>query len=104
MCVFFFSSRRRHTRCSRDWSSDVCSSDLKVQAARVKTVCVILERREHIFPFRKDANFVRQGPVDKRGGIHLWRPKKVIKTSDRGGRGLQIVREIRVCRQCQEKS
>src|SRR2546429_3676928 len=24
----FFSSRRRHSRCSRDWSSDVCSSDL----------------------------------------------------------------------------
>src|SRR3989449_6229006 len=30
---FFFSSRRRHTRCSRDWSSDVCSSDLYVRAA-----------------------------------------------------------------------
>src|SRR2546429_5223175 len=28
MRFFFFSSRRRHTRCSRDWSSDVCSSDL----------------------------------------------------------------------------
>src|SRR2546429_4510257 len=28
--LFFFSSRRRHTRCSRDWSSDVCSSDLKL--------------------------------------------------------------------------
>src|SRR6266550_3588021 len=28
MGFFFFSSRRRHTRCSRDWSSDVCSSDL----------------------------------------------------------------------------
>src|SRR5690625_7140866 len=27
-CVFFFSSRRRHTRWPRDWSSDVCSSDL----------------------------------------------------------------------------
>src|SRR5207245_4619443 len=27
---FFFSSRRRHTRCYRDWSSDVCSSDLLV--------------------------------------------------------------------------
>src|SRR5690606_39782182 len=27
--VFFFSSRRRHTRFSRDWSSDVCSSDLQ---------------------------------------------------------------------------
>src|SRR5699024_12083291 len=30
MCLFsfFFSSRRRHTRSKRDWSSDVCSSDL----------------------------------------------------------------------------
>src|SRR5690554_2559877 len=27
--IFFFSSRRRHTRCGRDWSSDVCSSDLE---------------------------------------------------------------------------
>src|SRR3712207_6941273 len=27
--VFFFSSRRRHTRYWRDWSSDVCSSDLR---------------------------------------------------------------------------
>src|SRR5207245_4036660 len=26
--IFFFSSRRRHTSCYRDWSSDVCSSDL----------------------------------------------------------------------------
>src|SRR2546429_6879342 len=25
--IYVFSSRRRHTRCSRDWSSDVCSSD-----------------------------------------------------------------------------
>src|SRR2546429_8240320 len=30
---FFFSSRRRHTRCSRDWSSDVCSSDLSAWRA-----------------------------------------------------------------------
>src|SRR5690606_40600747 len=30
---FFFSSRRRHTRFSRDWSSDVCSSDLVLAAA-----------------------------------------------------------------------
>src|SRR5690606_40900070 len=28
LIIFFFSSRRRHTRFSRDWSSDVCSSDL----------------------------------------------------------------------------
>src|SRR2546422_7159801 len=31
---FFFSSRRRHTRCSRDWSSDVCSSDLGPSASK----------------------------------------------------------------------
>src|SRR3712207_7959172 len=29
LVVFFFSSRRRHTRYWRDWSSDVCSSDLQ---------------------------------------------------------------------------
>src|SRR2546421_9413845 len=28
---FFFSSRRRHTRSDRDWSSDVCSSDLRFE-------------------------------------------------------------------------
>src|SRR5690606_39812380 len=32
--LFFFSSRRRHTRFSRDWSSDVCSSDLSSSTYR----------------------------------------------------------------------
>src|SRR6266704_5021296 len=36
---FFFSSRRRHTRSKRDWSSDVCSSDLDV-AMEVDRVAV----------------------------------------------------------------
>src|SRR5206468_11506614 len=31
LMFFFFSSRRRHTRSDRDWSSDVCSSDLELQ-------------------------------------------------------------------------
>src|SRR5690606_4432668 len=35
---FFFSSRRRHTRFSRDWSSDVCSSDLVVSGALLLTM------------------------------------------------------------------
>src|SRR5690606_39779085 len=34
----FFSSRRRHTRFSRDWSSDVCSSDLKQEGVSVATL------------------------------------------------------------------
>src|SRR5690606_41035496 len=38
---FFFSSRRRHTRFSRDWSSDVCSSDLMplVEGERIDRWC-----------------------------------------------------------------
>src|SRR5690606_18395248 len=42
LCVFFFSSRRRHTRFSRDWSSDVCSSDLLVLPTAVPVFNVIL--------------------------------------------------------------
>src|SRR5690606_40927905 len=36
---FFFSSRRRHTRFSRDWSSDVCSSDLKGHRSLLALTC-----------------------------------------------------------------
>src|SRR5690606_39737690 len=39
LCFFFFSSRRRHTRFSRDWSSDVCSSDLTGNARAPRTSC-----------------------------------------------------------------
>src|SRR3712207_7043233 len=41
--VFFFSSRRRHTRYWRDWSSDVCSSDLS--ATRCSPVLQEVEHR-----------------------------------------------------------
>src|SRR5437868_94345 len=37
-CGFFFSSRRRHTRSKRDWSSDVCSSDLAAHRQGVAPV------------------------------------------------------------------
>src|SRR5204863_6920359 len=39
---FFFSSRRRHTRSLRDWSSDVCSSDLTIGLPH--TMCFPLNR------------------------------------------------------------
>src|SRR5690606_10270560 len=38
--LFFFSSRRRHTRFSRDWSSDVCSSDLTRQRHPQESVLI----------------------------------------------------------------
>src|SRR5207245_5287692 len=40
---FLFSSRRRHTRCYRDWSSDVCSSDL--QGRRLSLLLSRLDQR-----------------------------------------------------------
>src|SRR5690554_5065682 len=43
LVYFFFSSRRRHTRCGRDWSSDVCSSDL------------VVTRHYHFYAFRQFA-------------------------------------------------
>src|SRR5690606_40910633 len=45
--LFFFSSRRRHTRFSRDWSSDVCSSDLRGPAHHYLPtgLDVVVERR-----------------------------------------------------------
>src|SRR5690606_40881857 len=39
----FFSSRRRHTRFSRDWSSDVCSSDLVLQRDRRRARAALVE-------------------------------------------------------------
>src|SRR2546422_9927904 len=50
-CVFFFfSSRRRHTRCSRDWSSDVCSSDLLRFARLVEGQGMALRVLHRIYP------------------------------------------------------
>src|SRR5690606_41005170 len=46
---FFFSSRRRHTRFSRDWSSDVCSSDLRSR-------------------IRPDGGDINEGACPRRGG------------------------------------
>src|SRR6267154_6290138 len=48
---FFFSSRRRHTRWTGDWSSDVCSSDLGAQRSTITSM------------------FVRQGLMLTAGGI-----------------------------------
>src|SRR5256884_6952714 len=61
--VFFFSSRRRHTRCSRDWSSDVCSSDLVLFGAS--------EWRSPADPkpIRLDRSYQRVGATGARGDL-----------------------------------
>src|ERR671920_1664749 len=43
--IFFFSSRRRHTRYWRDWSSDVCSSDLEIKMPKLRAA-------NHLVPWR----------------------------------------------------
>src|SRR5690606_22510871 len=47
---FFFSSRRRHTRFSRDWSSDVCSSDLTRYAINSWGILYLQEARGYSLP------------------------------------------------------
>src|SRR5690606_41185169 len=47
---FFFSSRRRHTRFSRDWSSDVCSSDLVFKRGGHTRSLVSIARTERNLP------------------------------------------------------
>src|SRR5438105_11154091 len=45
LVCFFFSSRRRHTRSTRDWSSDVCSSDLLVDLIASGIASIFQARR-----------------------------------------------------------
>src|SRR5256885_8076531 len=54
MYLFFFSSRRRHTRLQGDWSSDVCSSDLDefVAAIRAERIGFLGERNRVLFAAR----------------------------------------------------
>src|SRR5699024_11902831 len=72
----FFSSRRRHTRSKRDWSSDVCSSDLVLLTGTIytsrdaghKRMCEALAKGEDI-PFDpKDATIYYVGPTPAKPG------------------------------------
>src|SRR5437870_12358084 len=69
---FFFSSRRRHTRWPRDWSSDVCSSDLTHLTLRDDALLVLVHELDRVLD-RDDV--VRARAVDQidqraqRGGL-----------------------------------
>src|SRR5256886_13299576 len=69
--VFFFSSRRRHTRFDCDWSSDVCSSDLFVRT----------ETLQHIALFDKCKNFTRAREVQAAGLYPYFKP--ISRSEDR---------------------
>src|SRR5256885_8144164 len=67
--VFFFSSRRRHTRLQGDWSSDVCSSDLGLvmhvdgTPAEIAAVLRDLKDQEEQAAAPKRKRGVKAGPV-----------------------------------------
>src|SRR3989337_1257403 len=60
MGFFFFSSRRRHTRCYRDWSSDVCSSDLLGNTSVKGAYYALLDwkKRERITEIAKRMTYI----------------------------------------------
>src|SRR5256884_4817743 len=108
--MFFFSSRRRHTRCSRDWSSDVCSSDLwwlaynlespealiKVFVSQSKCF-TLLDRGKGLAAAQQERALAGSGEM--RGGANIGKgqmkaadyvllPDVVTKNSNPGGRNL----------------
>src|SRR5690606_40253021 len=70
---FFFSSRRRHTSFSRDWSSDVCSSDLFVEN-NVKLILNVLEYAKEVEPkiFLQMSTDEVFGPAPEGYSHHEW--------------------------------
>src|SRR5260370_11142017 len=70
LSLFFFSSRRRHTRFKCDWSSDVCSSDLIFRSLLVHSIMRIRERWRGIRDWwgRTWAN-LRPGPEARTGAV-----------------------------------
>src|SRR5256885_15299964 len=61
--MFFFSSRRRHTRLQGDWSSDVCSSDL----------CPVAQVGAGSLHYRTSLPQLNPLPLDKRAHLNLLR-------------------------------
>src|SRR5256884_294655 len=68
--LFFFSSRRRHTRCSRDWSSDVCSSDLQ-PALEVSGIVDLLAIRKSDKAIQSDIHADLLGRLRQRHTVPL---------------------------------
>src|SRR2546429_1659393 len=67
---FFFSSRRRHTRCSRDWSSDVCSYDLIVLL--LTALCVMAAMTNVAIERRMDVGLMKAIGGATRGVVRLF--------------------------------
>src|SRR3712207_7480490 len=93
--MFFFSSRRRHTRYWRDWSSDVCSSDLMATSIPPHNAAELCDAALYLISHPKATSdqlmtFV-PGPDLPTGGIIVDSPAAMAETY-RTGRGSFRVR------------
>src|SRR5437868_7652497 len=106
-CIFFFSSRRRHTRSKRDWSSDVCSSDLALSTwlYRIAVNTVLMHFRKKALrqisldePYNQDARLVRReyGSRDGRlaGSVDRIALTRAIKELPVGYRTIFLLHEV----------
>src|SRR5204863_5655116 len=94
---FFFSSRRRHTRSLRDWSSDVCSSDLLGHDAQIHAGEATRRYADDGEGIVVELDDLPDGP---RVGVHPPRPE--VMTDDRDGARARRARseERRVGKEC----
>src|SRR5699024_5157097 len=83
---FFFSSRRRHTRSKRDWSSDVCSSDLDATVKSCSVIaCSISGRKGPEFPIHVVQPYpTRLKPSLSKYGINPASSRYRVKTLEPG--------------------
>src|SRR5690606_40545615 len=94
-----FSSRRRHTRFSRDWSSDVCSSDLPTPCLRALKLVLAQLLDEGRTPQAEQARGARDrafGLLERPADQLLLDRAEVLLEVDRAGRS----EERRVGREC----
>src|SRR5690606_33676678 len=83
MYFFFFSSRRRHTRFSRDWSSDVCSSDLFITDVDLFLLYGFSSKRANNHLGRFHTHFVTRDMHTGKGRINKLRSINIINPTER---------------------
>src|SRR6266508_4927633 len=76
---FFFSSRRRHTRWPRDWSSDVCSSDLADFIARKERKPRVQQAQFQVLAQEKRLRRAEQCQV---GAFHVLDPHELLELAE----------------------
>src|SRR2546427_3685849 len=87
--VFFFSSRRRHTRFDCDWSSDVCSSDLLCHSS------LLLHAQSQASPQTKERQIGAQEPLRTAKASRVDRAPKLDGTLDDRSEERRVGKECR---------